>query len=123
MHVSCLLQMTGKEQARLIDQAIAPLFQVTDLMRSRDAGFRAEMREKQMAYGILLDSCGLLEMTEDAFVQKIEVIKCSLHKFSKVRNCSSLVPHISDIMQFLISIKTDVSHASHAILFSPVFSS
>ena len=86
-----LLQMTGNEQARLIEQAIAPFFQVTDLlMFSRNAGFRAEMREKQMAYGILLDSCGLLEMTEDAIATKVEVIKCSLHKSSKVRNCSSL---------------------------------
>ena len=85
-----LMQVTGEEQAQLIEQAIAPLFQVTDIMRSRDAGFRAEMREKQMAYGILLDSCGLLEMTEDAITKKVEVMKCTLHKYSMVRNSSSL---------------------------------
>ena len=85
-----LMQVTGEEQARLIEQAIAPLFQVTDIMRSRDAGFRAEMREKQMAYGILLDSCGLLEMTEDAITKKVEVMKCTLHEYSMVRNSSSL---------------------------------
>ena len=84
------MQVTEEDQARLIEQAIALLFQVTDLMRSRDAGFRAEMREKQMAYGILLHSCGLLEMTEDAIAKKVEAIKCSLHKSSMVRNCSSL---------------------------------
>ena len=101
------MQVTGEEQARLIEQAITPLFQVTDLpVRSRDASFQAEMREKQMAYGILLDSCGLMEMTEDAIAQKVEALKCSLHELSKVRNCPLLVPHISNL---------DDTHVSHAI--------
>lgn len=75
--------MTRNEQDRLIEQAMAPLFHVSS--PSRNAGFRAEMREKQMAYGILLGSCGLLEMTEDAIARTVEAMKCSLHKSSKVR--------------------------------------
>ena len=84
--------MTGKERAEMIEQAITSLFQVTNLpVFSRDAGFQAEMREKQMAYGILLDSRGLMDMTRDANAKIVEFIKCRLHnKPSKVRNCSSL---------------------------------
>ena len=62
---------------------MAPLFHVSS--PSRNAGFQAEMREKQMAYGILLGSCGLLEMTEDAIARTVEAMKCSLHKSLKVR--------------------------------------
>ena len=83
--------MTGKERAETIKQAITSLFQVTNLLVfSRDAGFQAEMREKQMAYGILLDSRNLMDMTGDAIARMVEVIKCSLHKSSTVRNSSLL---------------------------------
>ena len=79
--------MTGKQRAQTIKQAITSLFQVTDLlMSSRDAAYQAEMREKQMAYGILLDSCYLRNMTGDAIARAVEAIKGSLHKSSKVRN-------------------------------------
>ena len=79
--------MTGKQRAQTIKQAITSLFQVTDLlMSSRDAAYQAEMREKQMAYGILLDSCYLRNTTGDAIARAVEAIKGSLHKSSKVRN-------------------------------------
>lgn len=79
--------MTVQQRAQTIKQAITSLFQVTDLLTSsRDAGYRAEMREKQMAYGILLDSCSRMNMTGDAIARKVEAIKCSLDKSSKVRN-------------------------------------
>ena len=80
--------MTGKKPAETIKQAITSLFQVTHHpVFSRGDGFQAEMREKQMAYGTLLDSRGLMDMTSDAIARIVEAIKCSLHKSSTVRNC------------------------------------
>ena len=54
--------MTEEKQVQSIKKAIASLFEVTNLFSSSgDASHRAEMREKQMAYGILLHNCGLME--------------------------------------------------------------
>ena len=78
--------MTGKQRVQTIKQAITSLFQVTG-----DAGYQAEMHEKQMAYGILLDSCSLMDMTADAIAKTVEVIKGSLHKSSKVKHSSSII--------------------------------
>ena len=84
--------MTGEQRAQTIKQAITSLFQVTDLLiSSRDTGYQAEMHEKQMAYGILLDSCRLMDMTADAIAKTVEVIKGSLHKSSKVKHSSSII--------------------------------
>ena len=89
--VNVTLQITGTERDETIKQAITSLFQVTNLpVFSRDAGFQAEMREKQMAYGTLLDSRGLMDMTEDEIARIVENMKCNLHKYSMVRNSSSL---------------------------------
>ena len=83
--------MTGKERTQTIKQAITSLFQVTNLpVFSRDAGFQAEMHEKQMAYGILLESCSLMDMTRDKIARMVEVFKCNLRKSSTVRNSLSL---------------------------------
>ena len=109
--------MTGKERAEMIKQAITSLFKVTNLpVCSRDAGFQAEMREKQMAYGTLLDSRGLMDMTGDAIAKKVEAIKYSLHKSSTVRNSSLLN------FNFINTLKTD-THVSHAITCNTLFSS
>ena len=83
--------MTGEQRVQTIKRAIISLFQVNDLpISSRDAGYQAEMREKQMAYGILLESCSLMDMTKDAIARTVEVIKGSLHKSTMVRNSLSL---------------------------------
>ena len=75
--------MTGEEQVQSIKQAIASLFEVTNLFTSSgNASHRAEMREKQMAYGILLHSCGLME-TKNA-ESKIMEMKCKLSDSSRV---------------------------------------
>ena len=51
--------MTKEEQAdEVIKHVIVPLFEVTS---SEDPGTHAKLREKLMAYGILLQSCGLTE--------------------------------------------------------------
>lgn len=45
-----------------------PLFEVTELFTSchhEHTDFRAEMKEKQKAYGFLLHTCDLMEMTDD----------------------------------------------------------
>ena len=58
-----VLQMTNEQRAEVIKCALAPLFEVASTC-SVDADSQVEiMRAKQMAYGILLQSCGL--MSED----------------------------------------------------------
>ena len=80
------MQMSREEQAQSMEQAIESLFTVENFTTSSsDAAFKAEMREKQMVYGILLHSCGLIEMTEDAIECKIEEMKHELEEASKVR--------------------------------------
>ena len=78
--------MTGEQRVQTIKQAITSLFQVTG-----DAGYQAEMHEKQMASGILLDSCSLMDTTADAIANTVEVIKGSLYKSSKVKHSSSII--------------------------------
>ena len=78
------MQMTKEEQAQSLEQAIESLFKVANFATSSsDAAIKAEMREKQMAYGILLHSCGLIEMTDDAV--NMEDVKCKLSEASRVR--------------------------------------
>ena len=67
MQFSIALQMAKEKQAEELDRAITPLFKV---ISRDDVSFQAKMHEKQMAYGILLQSCGLMEMTVD--VSKIQ---------------------------------------------------
>ena len=80
------MQMTKEEQAQSLEQAIESLFKVANFATSSsDAAIKAEMREKQMAYGILLHSCGLIEMTDDAVKNNMEDVKCKLSEASRVR--------------------------------------
>ena len=58
-------------------QAIESLFRVT--------GLRAEMCDKQKAFGILLDSCGLIGMTKDAIAQEVEDMKSKLFLQVRIR--------------------------------------
>ena len=110
--------MTGKERAEMIKQAITSLFRVTNLLVfNRDAGFQAEMRENQMAYGILLDSRSLMDMTGDAITRIVDGIKCSLHKSSMVRNSSSL--NFNSIIYFEKLTLMYVSHAITCNIFFP----
>lgn len=52
--------MTNKQRAEVIKCGLAPLFEVSSTS-SVDADSQVEvMRGKQMAYGILLQSCGLM---------------------------------------------------------------
>ena len=57
--------MTKEKQAEVLDCAITPLFKVTS---SDDGSSQAEMHKKQMAYGILLQSCGLMEVDGDVLI-------------------------------------------------------
>ena len=74
-----VLQMTEKEPTQRMARAIALLFEVTHHFTSGShACFKAEMMDKQMAYGILLRSCGIMEMTEHAFEKTITDVKQQL---------------------------------------------
>lgn len=80
------MQMTKEEQAQSMEQALESLFKVANFpTSSSDDAFKAEMREKQMAFGILLHSCGLIEMTEDTIESNIDDIKHKLDEASRVR--------------------------------------
>ena len=72
------LQMTGTKRAQSMEQAIASLFRVTDCGS-------AEMCDKQMAFGILLDSCSLRQMTEDAITREVEDMNWKLQYSAKVK--------------------------------------
>ena len=75
--------MTEEEHVETIKQAIGSLFEITNLFSSSgDASYQAEMRDKQMAYGILLHSCGLME-TKNA-ESKIMEMNCKLKESSVV---------------------------------------
>ena len=75
--------MTEEEHVETIKQAIGSLFKITNLFSSSgDASYQAEMCDKQMAYGILLHSCGLME-TKNA-ERKIMEMNCKLKESSKV---------------------------------------
>ena len=69
--------MAGK--AAHLEQAITSFFKVDDnFTSSGDAANRDDMREKKMAYGILLHSCDLMRMTKDGIERKIAETKLEL---------------------------------------------
>lgn len=105
--------MTGEEQVQSIKQAIASLFENTNLFTSSgDAGHRAEMREKQMAYGILLHSCGLMETKNTE--SRILEMKRKLSDSSRVSimqaftSCGHASHPCSNIMYFSIISSLDL---------------
>lgn len=75
------------EQEQTMKEAIESLFEVTDLFASSgDASNRADMSQKQMAFGTLLQSCGLMKWSKDKIEEKVASIKCELDKSTEVLN-------------------------------------
>ena len=64
--------MTKQEKAERIGQAITLLFEVPS---SGDTGYQFDMSEMKMVYGILLQSCGLIEMSEEASQRAVAHMK------------------------------------------------
>ena len=61
-HFQLNFQMAEADQGERLKQAIKSLFKVTDIFRSGgDANLQVEMKENQMAFGILLQTCGLMK--------------------------------------------------------------
>ena len=78
-----ILQMIGLREKK---QAIESLFKVTNIFTSGDdADIQADMDEKKMEYGILLQRSGLMEMTKDALERQIADTKHKFDETSKVR--------------------------------------
>lgn len=70
--------------AQSVRQGVESLFKVEDSLIDDDDDVNAKkMRERQMAYGILLRSIDAMNMTEDAIESKVESIKQKVS--SKVR--------------------------------------
>ena len=79
----------SKEQHQETKQAIASLFQVTDLFTSSgDSRIKAEMMQKKKMYGTLLQHLDLIKMSRDTLEEKTMLIKSGLD--SKVRNIQAL---------------------------------
>ena len=55
-------QMAETDQGEWLKQAVQSLFRVTNIFGSGgDANLQVEMRENQVAFGILLQTCGLIK--------------------------------------------------------------
>ena len=83
-HLACCLfialQIAGERKA------IASLFEVTNLFSCReDADIQANLHEKKIEYGILLQRSGLLKLTKDALEKQIADLKHKFDETSKVR--------------------------------------
>ena len=79
-----------KEQTKTIKEAIESLFKVSKIFTSSgNADEQAKMSELQMGFGILLQSCGLMEMTKDAVEGKIMDMK---HKLDESQEVSHSLP-------------------------------
>lgn len=67
-------------------QAIESLFKVRDISTSsNEADYHVRMREIQTAFGSLLESCGVMELTKNEIERKIFETKHELEGSSKVR--------------------------------------
>ena len=82
-HFQLNFQMAEADQTEWLKQAIKSLFKVTDIFRSGgDANLQVEMKENQMAFGILLQTCGLMKGENET---KMRDIRKSLDESSVVR--------------------------------------
>ena len=70
-----------EEQTKKINEAIESLFTVTNIFTSTGDEAKSEIH---MIFGILLQSCGLMEMTKDEIESWIVDMKHKLDESSKV---------------------------------------
>ena len=84
--VLILLQVAGTNRVQMTRQAIESLFKVTDISTSsNEADYHVRMRKIQMAFGSLLESCSVMELTKNKIERKIFETKHELEGSSKVR--------------------------------------
>lgn len=82
-HFQLNFQMAEADQGERLKKAIESLFKVTDIFSSGgDANLQVEMKENQMAFGILLQTCGLMKGGNET---KMRDIRKSLDESSVVR--------------------------------------
>ena len=80
-----LLQIAGTDGAQMIKKAIESLFRVSDISTSNnEADYQVKMREIQMAFGILLENCGVMELTKNEIERHIIETKLELEGSLKV---------------------------------------
>ena len=80
-----LLQITGTDQAQTVKKAIESLFRVRDISTSNnESDYHVKMREIQMAFGILLESCGVMQLTKNEIERHIIETKLKLERSGKV---------------------------------------
>lgn len=82
--------MAGAGDTQIIKKVIEPLFRVSYIASSGDSDSK-EMNEIQMAFGILLESCGLMELTMDEIERKSIDTK---HKLQVNFDIKSIYPQI-----------------------------
>ena len=84
--VLILLQVAGTNRVQMTRQAIESLFKVRDISTSsNEADYHVRMQKIQMAFGSLLESCGVMELTKNEIERKIFETKHELEGSSKVR--------------------------------------
>ena len=84
--VLILLQVAGTNRVQMTRQAIESLFKVRDISTSsNEADYHVRMQEIQTAFGSLLESCGVMELTKNEIERKIFETKHELEGSSKVR--------------------------------------
>lgn len=80
-----LLQIAGTDRAQTVKKAIESLFRVRDISTSNnESDYHVKMREIQMAFGILLEGCGVTQLTKDEIERHIIEAKLKLERSGKV---------------------------------------
>ena len=99
-----LLQMAGAGDTQIMKKAIESLFRVSYIASSGESDSK-ESNEIQMAFGILLESCGLMELTMDEIERKSIETKHKLQvNFDKYLIYSQIkfLPLDSSVHQFYL---------------------
>ena len=80
-----LSHIAGTDRAQMMKKAIESLFRVRDTSTSNnEADYQVKMREIQMAFGILLENCGVMELTKNEIERHIIETKLELEGSLKV---------------------------------------
>ena len=101
-----LLQIAGTDRAQTVKKAIESLFTVRDISTSNnESDYQVKMREIQMAFGILLESCGVMQLTKDEIERHIIETKLKLERSGKVNIVTACnLVHSSELITASMSL-------------------
>ena len=101
-----LLQIAGTNRAQTMKKAIESIFRVRDISTSsNETDYHVKMREIQTAFGILLESCGVMELTKNEIERHIIETKRELEGSLKVGIINACdLAHSSDLITASMSL-------------------